>query len=235
MRYLIAAFALGLLPGTLLSIQQPATRVEIHGRVLYPNGEVAQGALVDAFKEGRLTGRVPIGTSDNEGRFIIKRLESGVEYDLCASKQEAGYLNPFTLPFGLPTGGQCKKITASAGLEVDVVLAPKGGTIEGQVRGARNRSAVSNGKVVVYRPLKFLRGEWVLVNPRDATWVPSVEAAIDDNGHFKILGLSTGRYFLKVEVPGRKPWYFNNQESDRVAQPIYIQSGVTRKIVLSIQ
>src|SRR5258706_3093850 len=130
-----------------------------------------------------------MGDLDKEGRFVIKRLESGVEYEICASKQEQGYLNPIGLPFGLSTGGKCKKITASAGLEVDVVLAPKGGTIEGQVRDARNRSTVSNGKVVVYRPLKFLRGEWVLVNSRDATWVPSVEAAIDDNGPFKILVL----------------------------------------------
>jgi hypothetical protein len=234
MRYLIAVSALCLVPGTLQSIQQPGPRVEIHGRVLYPNGEVAQGALIDAFKEGRLTGRIPIGNSDNEGRFIIRRLESGVQYDLCASKQDAGYLNPFTLPFGLSTGGKCKRITASPALEVDLVLAPKGGTLEGQARDARKRTPISNGKAIVYRPLKFLRGEWVLVNPREATWVPTAEAAVEGNGHFKISGLPTGTYFLKVEVPGRKPWYFNNQVSDVAAQPIVIQAGLTRKIVVSI-
>jgi len=238
MRYLIAAtlalFVLSLGPGAPLSSQQPATTVEVHGRVLYPNGEVARGALVDAFREGRLSGRILFGNSDNEGRFVIKRVESGVEYDLCASKPDEGYPNPFTLPFGLPTGGKCKKIAASSGLEVDVVLAPQAGTIEGEVRDARNRSAISIGKIIVYRPLKVLRGTWVLVNPQAATWVPSFEAPIGGNGHFEVSGLPTGTYFLKVEIQGRKPWYFNNQVSDTAAQPIAIRSGLTRKMVLRV-
>jgi len=229
--FFILAFSLGTPPST----QQSVNLVEIHGRVLYPNGEVVQGAHVDALKEGRLTnGRIPMGSSNNEGRFMIKRLENGVEYDLCASKQDEGHLDPYFLPFGLSTGGQCKKITASAGLEVNVVLAPKGGTVEGLVRDARNHGAISNGKVIVYRPLKFLRGEWVLVNPRGATWTPTAEAAVENNGHFKILGLPTGTYFLKVEIQGRNPWYFNNQVSDAAAQPVSIQGGLTRKIVVSI-
>jgi hypothetical protein len=238
MRYLLAIalpfFMLGLLPRAPHSTQQPGTLVEIHGRVLYPNGEVARGAIVFAFKEGRLTSRVPSGNSDDQGRFVIKRLESGVEYELCSSKQEQGYLLPYGLPFGLSTGGQCKNVRAGAGSEIDIVLAPKSGTLDGQVRDARNRNPISNGKVIVYRPLKFLRGEWVLVNPREATWVPSAEAAVEDNGHFKISGLPTGSYFLKVEVQGRHLWYFNNQVSDTAAQPIVIEGGLTRKIVVSI-
>lgn len=225
---------LGLLTRPLLSAQQPGAIVEIRGRVLYTNGEVAREALVFAFKDGRLTGRIPTGNSDNEGRFVIKRLESGAQYDLCASKPDGGYLNPFTLPFGLSTGGQCKKITASAALEVDVVLAPKGGTIEGAVRDERSQNAISNGKVVIYRPLKLLRGTWMLVNPREATWVPSAEGTVDAKGQFKISGLPAGRYFLKAEIHGRKIWYFNNQASDTAAQPIFIQGGVTRKIVVSV-
>src|SRR6185436_17516815 len=152
--------------------------------------------------------------SNDEGRFLIKGVESGASYELCASKQPEGYLDPYFLPLGLSTGGRCKKITASAGLEVDVFLAPKAGMIEGQVRDARTRKAISNGRVTVYRSLKFLRGEWVLVNPREATWTPSVEVTIVDQGTFRIIGLPTGGYFLKVEVPGRKAWYFQNQFSD---------------------
>src|SRR5258706_1955990 len=213
MRYLFAVglplFVLGVSARNLVSTQHPGAAVEIRGRVLYQNGKVAPRALVAASKEGQLSGRILSGNSDDEGRFVIKGVESGAGYELCASKQSEGYLDPYFLPLGLSTGGQCKKITASAALEVDLVLAPKGGTLEGEVRDARSRSAISSGKVSVYRPLKLLRGTWVLVNPRDATWVPSVEAAMADNGHFKILGLPTGRYFLKVEVPGRKTWYFN--------------------------
>jgi hypothetical protein len=239
MKYLSAAalplVVLAVLPKALVSTEQPGATVEIHGRVLYQNGKVAARALVAASREGQLSGRILSATSDDEGRFVIKGVERGAGYELCASKQSEGRLDPYFLPLGLSTSGQCKKIKAITGLEVDVVLAPKSGTLEGEVRDARNRSVISKGKVTIYRPLKLLRGEWVLVNPREATWVPSVEATIGDDGHFKILGLPTGRYFLKVEVPDRKTWYFNNQVSDTVAQPIFIQSGVTRKIILSIQ
>jgi hypothetical protein len=240
MKYLIAValpfLALGLLPTASLSAQQPGEIAGIHGRVLYANGEVAPGALVTAIplKEGPLDSRIPTGTSDSEGRFFITRLEGGVAYDICASKQAQGYPDPWLLLFGLPTGGQCKKITAGVASEVDVLLAPKAGTLEGEVRGARNRNTISNGKVIAYRPLKLLGQTWVLVNPREATWVPSVEAPIGRNGHFEISGLPTGTYFLKVEIQPRKPWYFNNQGSDSAAQPIAIQSGLTRKIVLRI-
>jgi hypothetical protein len=238
MKYLLAIalpfFMLGLLLWAPHSTQQLGTLVEIHGRVLYPNGEVARGAMVFAFKEGRLTSRVPSGNSDDQGRFIIKRLENGVEYELCSSKQEEGHLLPYGLPFGLSTGGQCKNVTAGAASEIIIVLAPKSGTLEGEVREARNRNAISKGKVILYRPLKFLRGTWVLVNPLEATWTPTAEATISDHGHFRILGLPTGSYFLKVEVHGHKAWYFSNQVSDTAAQPISIQGGLTRKIVVHI-
>lgn len=238
MRYLIALglplLMLGLLPKAPKSTQQPGTRVEIHGRVLYPNGEVAHGALVMAFREGQVTGRIPMGDFDKEGRFVIKRLENGVEYDVCASKQEQGYLNPIGLRFGLSTGGHCKKIRAGAVSEVEVLLAPKAGTLEGQVRDAKSRNPISNGKVTIYRPLKLLGGQWTLVNPREATYVPTAEAAIDNNGHFEISGLPTGTYFLKVEIQGRKTWYFSNQVSDTAAQPIVIQAGLVRRLVVSI-
>ncbi|MEP6913345.1 MAG: carboxypeptidase-like regulatory domain-containing protein, partial [bacterium] len=214
----LSLFVSGVSPRALVSTQQSRGTAEIRGRVLYQNGKVAPRALVAASREGQLSGRILSASSNDEGRFVIKGVESGAHYDLCASKQSEGYLDPYFLPLGLSTGGQCKKITASAASEVDLVLAPKGGTLEGEVRDARNLNAISNGKVVIYRPLKLLREQWVLVNPRDATWVPSVEAAVDDNGHFKILGLPTGRYFLKVEVPGRKTWYFHNQVSHTVAQ-----------------
>jgi len=206
----------------------------IRGRVLYPNGKIAPGAVVLALKSDQITGRILTDSSDDQGRFVITGVQIGTQYSICASKQEQGYLNPYGLPFGLSTGGQCKKITAGSMSEVDVVLAPKGGTLEGQVRDATNRNALSHGKVVIYRPLKFLRGEWVLVNPREATWVPTAEATLEDNGHFKIIGLVTGNYFLKVEAQGRRTWYFNNQLSDTTAERIFIQGGVTRKIVVSV-
>ena len=208
----------------------------VRGRVVYPDGKIASGAQVVAFRDDRLTGRILMGNSDNEGRFVITGVENGIEYSICASKQYDGYWNPYLLPFGLPTGGKCKKVKVQVGVvsEVEVSLAPKGGEIEGEVRDARSGDLSSAGKVVVFRPLKFLSGEWTLVNPREATYVPTAEAPIDNNGHFKIIGLPTGSYFVKVEVPGRNPWYFNHQISDTAAQPIAIKSGVTRTIVVSI-
>jgi hypothetical protein len=220
----------GLPKGT--ASQTASVTESIQGRVLYPNGKIAPQALILAFKQGQMTGRILTGNADSQGRFVIAGMQIGIQYTLCASKQDEGHLDPYMLPFGLPTGGQCKTIVAGSVAEVDVVLAPKAGMIEGRLRSASD--ADLKGKVVVYRPLKFLRGEWVLVNPRDATWVPSAEATIGDNGNFKILGLPTGRYFLKVEVPGRKTWYFNNQLSDTSAQSILVQSGGSRNLVLNI-
>jgi hypothetical protein len=208
----------------------------IRGRVLYPDGKVAPGAQVIAFKDDRMTGRIPMGNSDNEGRFVITGVEDGIEYTICASKQYDGYWNPYLLPFGLPTGGKCKKVKAGVSVisEVEVFLAPKGGEIEGEVRDARSGDVLSTGKVVVFRPLKFLRGQWTVVNPREATYVPTAESVIDNNGHFKVIGLPSGNYFLKAEVQGRSPWYFNRQTSDVAAQPIAVRSGVTRTIIVNI-
>lgn len=220
-------------PGLSAVQKQPPS---VRGHVVYPDGKIAPGAQVVAFRDDRLTGRILMGNSDNEGRFVISGVENGIEYSICASKQYDGYWNPYLLPFGLPTGGKCKKVKVEAGVisEVEVSLAPKGGEIEGEVRDARSGELFSAGKVVVFRPLKFLSGQWILVNPREATYVPTAEAAVDNNGHFKIIGLPTGSYFVKVEVQGRNPWYFNHQISDTAAQPIAIKSGITRRIVVKV-
>jgi hypothetical protein len=69
----------------------------------------------------------------------------------------------------------------------------------------------------------------------DAVTATDVATAPDGvNEHFEITGRPTGTYFLKVEIQGRKPWYFSNQVSDTAAQPIAIRSGLTRKMVLRI-
>ncbi len=235
MRYLVVVVFLVALCGESPKVtvsQTPRVDGSIQGRVLYPSGKIAPQALILAFRQGQMSGRILTGNTDNQGRFVIAGMQTGLQYTLCASKQDEGHLDPYMLPFGLPTGGQCKTIVAGSVTEVDVVLAPKAGMIEGRVRSAR--SADLSGKVIVYRSLKFLRGKWVLVNPRDATWVPTAEANLEDNGHFKISGLPTGTYFMKVEIQGRKTWYFHNQVSDKSAQPVFIEGGVTRKIVVSI-
>jgi hypothetical protein len=239
MRQLVAAAlalcVLVLAPSKRLSAPQDEASGSIRGRVVYQNGKIAPGAVVSAFKENQLRGHIPMAHADNEGHFVITHLEMGVEYSLCASKQYEGYWIPYMLPFGLPTGGQCTRVKAGTVSEVDVVLAPKGGTLEGEIRDARSGDPISTGKAIIYRPLKFLRGEWTLVNPGEATYVPSAEAAVEINGHFKIIGLPTGNYFLKIKVPGRQTWYFNNQVSDIAAQPLGIRGGLTRKIVVRIR
>jgi hypothetical protein len=161
-------------------------------------------------------------------------LELGTEYSLCAAKPDEGYLDPFFLPFGLSTGGQCKKITTSLLSEVDLVLAPKGGSVTGQVRDARSGNAITSAKVTIYRSLKFVHGAWTPVNPQEATYVPSSEASLEANGQFEIRGLPAGNYFLKIEVQGHKTWYFNNQSSDRAANRIVVQSGQARKININL-
>lgn len=228
-----AAFAIAILILiSSMAVGQKA-RPSIRGRILYPNGKIAPGAVVLALKKDQMTGRILTATSDDQGRFVIAGVQIGTQYSICASKQEEGYLNPYGLPFGLSTGGLCKSVTANDSSEVDVFLAPLAGAVEGQVRDARTGISISNGKVVVYRRLKFVRGEWAIVDPHDATWTPSVDAVVD-NGRFKIIGLPNGIYFLKVEVPGRPTWYFNNQMSDAAAQPLVIQAGLTRRIVVRI-
>ena len=229
---LICGFVLA--PASPVSAPQQVTNPSVRGRVLYPNGKVAPGAVVLAFKKDQMTGRILTGNSDNQGRFIFPALERGVEYSLCASKQADGYLNPYMLPFGLSTGGQCKKVVAGAVFEVDLTLAPKSGSLEGQVRDAKSGNPIQNGKAIVYRPLKLLGGQWTLANPREATWVPTAEGTLDDSGHFRISGLPRGTYFLKVEIQGRSPWYFKNQLSDIAAQPLLIQGGLTTKVVVSM-
>jgi hypothetical protein len=115
---------------------------------------------------------------------------------------------------------------------IDVFLAPKGGTIEGQVLDQKTGKFVLNGKVIVYRPLKFLHGEWRSVSAREATFVPTAESSLDGDGHFKVVGLPSGAYFLKVEIPGRKISYFDSQIMDTAARSIAVRAGATRKLLV---
>jgi hypothetical protein len=208
----------------------------IHGRVFYPNGFVASGSLVIAFEEGRSIGRQISTSTDSKGNFALDNMKVGVRYSVCASKQEEGYLNPYFLPFGITTGGHCQDVILSAGqgVQIDLKLAPKAGSIRGQVLDAHNHLPVDAGKVVVYRPLKLIGDVWTLVNPLEATWTPKAESELNSSGEFNINGLPRGKYFLYVEAKGYRKWFYNNRYTETTAQPLNIKSGVSTKMTIAL-
>lgn len=210
----------------------------ITGSVVYSNGKPASGMRVYRYRSDNPTGLQGGTISQDDGSFALNDLEPGVSYNLCASKPEAGYLNPSFLPFGLPVGGHCQKILLGIGVnpgKVRLQLSKKAGALAGRLLDARTRKPVNNGKVILYRPLKLEQDTWILVDSKHATWVPSAEANIDAYGKFIFTNLPEGDFLLRAESPGYRTWFPWNQPSESLAQTVQIKSGVTRNIVAVLQ
>ncbi|CAN5592630.1 hypothetical protein BH20ACI3_BH20ACI3_42950 [soil metagenome] len=213
-------------------------QVSITGFVVYPNGKPAPGVRVYRHRSDNPTGLQGGTISHSDGSFILNDLEPGVAYDLCASKPEDGYLSPLFLPYGLPVGGQCRKVMARSGsnpAKVQLQLSNKSGTLVGQLVEARTRRAVANGKVVVYRPLKLEKDSWVLVDSQHATWTPSAETKTDREGRFTISNLPEGGFFVRIEAAGYRNWFFRNGSSESSAQRVPIKIGETTSVVAVLQ
>lgn len=210
----------------------------ITGLVVYPDGTPAPGATVLRYRSDNPTGLQSGTESQADGSFIINNLEPGVSYSLCASKREEGYLDPFFLPYGLPVGGNCKNVVLSAGsnpVKVRLQLSKKAGKLEGRILNVRTQRPIVSGKVTLYRPLKLEGDTWILVNPKQATWIPSADEKTDAAGDFSFSKLPEGRYFLRVKATGYPDWFFDNQSSEAAAQPLLIRSGRATKVVASLQ
>ena len=212
--------------------------MSIAGSVTYPDGRPATGASVYRSRSDNPTGLQGGAISQEDGSFALNDLEPGIAYDLCASKTEEGYLDPFFLPFGLPVGGQCRQVVLRPGVnpgKVMLKLSKKSGKLSGRLIDSRTRRSVSGGKVTLYRPLKLERDMWVLVDPKSATWVPSVAQETDASGKFSFSNLPEGLFFLRVEAAGYRNWFHRNQSTPSFARPLQIRSGETRSVVAALQ
>lgn len=210
----------------------------IVGVVLYPNGKPASGARVFRYRSDDPTGLQGGAISGLDGSFVLDDLLSGISYSICASKTEEGFLDPFFLPFGLRTGGHCEHIVPRAGTnpgKIILRLAERSGTILGRVIDAQSRQSISGVKVTLYRPLKLQKDEWVLVDSKSATWVPSVTAYANGAGKFSFSNLPQGQFFLKVESKGYRPWFYPNQSDESSAKPVQIMNGSTRTVLAALE
>jgi len=209
----------------------------ISGWVVAPDGSHVSGAVVLIYRTDNPSGIQRGAKSEADGHFTIAELESGVPYAICASKPEEGYLDPFFLPFGLSTGGNCKHVVLEAGLDLNGVqlqLSKRGGRLSGNLLDARTQQPVVGAKITLYRTLKLEKGTWILVNRKEATWEPSVVTSTDAAGKFSVSSLPEGSYFLRVDAAGYRNWFFPSQSSETTARPLLIKSGMTRKMILTL-
>jgi hypothetical protein len=219
-------------------LAQTQSRLSITGSVVYPDGKPAPGVRVFRYKSDNPTGLQGGTLSQENGTFALDDLEPGVSYDLCASKPEAGYLDPYFLPFGLPVGGQCRSVVLRPGINPGTVrlqLSRKSGSLAGRLLDARTSQPVNGGTVTLYRPLKLEQGGWILVDSKQATWIPSVEQQTDATGKFSFSNLPEGVFFLRAEATGYRNWFPWNQSSESSAQTVRIKSGETRSLVAALQ
>lgn len=238
MAVVLLFFSVAIIIGLRYLTQARQGNLAIYGSVVHADGTPAANATVLRYRSDRETGLQSGVQTGADGSFVVRDLEPGVVYTLCASKREEGYLDPFFLPFGLPVGGRCEKVVPRGGgqpLKVKLQLSKKAGGVAGTVLDAHSRLPVIGGKVTIYRPLKLEGETWVLTNPNDARWTPSQEGITDAAGKFTVSNLPEGQYFLKVEADGYRNWFFPAQASEATAQTLLIKSGTTRKIVASLK
>lgn len=223
---------------SLLSPEQAQSRLSITGSVVYPDGKPAPGVRVFRYRSDNPSGLQGGTISQGDGSFTLDDLELGIPYDLCASKPEAGYLDPYFLPFGLPVGGQCRSVVLRGGMNpgrVRLQLSKKSGSLAGRLVDARTRQPVPGGKLTLYRSLKLEQGRWILVPSKQATWFPSVEQQADATGRFNFSNLPEGTFLLRVETKGYRNWFPWNQSSESLAQTIRIKSGETTNLLATLK
>jgi hypothetical protein len=214
----------------------PDKKAVISGIVFYPNStKTVDDALIffnreDLDNDNPPSRRTITGGSGSDGNYRSE-VPVGV-YTICAWKQSENYLLSNVLPFGLPTGGKCETVNVSAGekKEVNLMLAKQSGSLEGKITNWENLFLPADTQVVLYRPLKFVKGKWVLTSSEEATWDAKAEVKPDENGNFVINGLPEGTYFLRIETPGLEAKYYKTKNTKGEASPIEIKNGVKNKI-----
>ena len=218
--------------------KKPEDKAVISGMVFYPASKKPVDDALIFFNREDLgdessTRRTISGGSKADGSYRTE-VPAG-DYSICAWKQSENYLLPDVLPFGLPTGGKCEKVSVSAGetRQINLTLAPKSNSLEGKVVDWNSIFLPHDSLVVLYRPLKFAKGKWVLTSMEEATWDAKVEVAPDENGNFIINGLPEGTYFLRIELPGKQTWLYKKKNSANELIPIQIKNNTENKISFS--
>jgi hypothetical protein len=219
---------------TLPKEQTQAEKPTVGGTVFYPDGKPAPEAQIYAYPDGEspFSNRIPSTSSDKSGKFALQ-LATG-KYQFCAWKQSENYLLPNLLPFGLPVGGKCEdvSVTTDGAGQISLTLAPKSNSLTGKINDWGSVFLPEESKVVLYRPLKLEKNQWVLTSSEEATWDARTEVKPDENGNFTINGLPEGTYFLRIELPDKQVWHLKEKTSGKPV-PVQIKNGGENKISFS--
>ena len=124
----------------------------IEGVVLKPDGQPVSQAIVFAEGENFIKGLMPFTKTDEQGRFVIKRLEPRT-YKVYASKEEDGYPSATS---AFHTGGAVviPQVSVSEGQvtsNVVVYLAPKAAKLIARVEDAATRRPVKDAQITLRR------------------------------------------------------------------------------------
>lgn len=207
----------------------------ISGTVFYPDSTRIAGGVLILFDREDTTGepsnrRKPLAGSNNDGKFSMEVVPG--TYTLCPWKPSENYLLAGGLPFGLPIGGKCATVEVSAGenKEVSLTLANQSNSLEGKITNWKNLFLPADTQVVLYRPLKLVKGKWILTSSEEATLDAKAEVKPDEDGNFIINGLPEGTYFLRIETPGLRAKYYKTKTAKGEASPVEIKNAVKNKI-----
>lgn len=166
--------------------EQADTSGIITGVVVDRDGHTVEGVRVCATPDGPMAMRLPIATSDNAGRFVLRGVPAGT-VSIFTSGAEAGYPNTeadlFVEAHDLPITVQVSPGRRTN--DVRVTLPERGGVLRGHVRDARTGQPVLTARLQLSRDDKptsmgsmslDANGGFVLALPRERNFTLRLQA-----------------------------------------------------------
>jgi hypothetical protein len=201
-----------------LSSGQPGPAILIHGHVVNSAGQGVSGLRVEVIPENLNISLVPSTVTDGTGGYTIASQVPG-RLRILAFKESDGYPNTLGLVF--TTGNEhFPFIDATYGQvlnNVDIVLPPPDGVIQGIVRNAKTGSIVDQARITL-------------------NWVEKPEVTyssyLKSDGTF-LFALPLRPIAIEIAAPGFKAWHYGSGKSDQGFA--FLRPGSNAKIDINLE
>ncbi len=198
-------------PGNAAKTQKPPGNCTVSGRVV----SAADGVPLRSARVGLIQGnerrhpQVYVTTTDNEGHFEIKQIESG-RYNFYAS--HIGYLEQHYQAKGAdPDEGAVLSLTSGQEVNDAMFRLVRAGVITGKVVDDTGEPMMNVTVSVLHKPTEEEREEGGPSGKKlEMTSVSTV--VTDDRGEYRAYGLKPGEYFVKALETGEGPMFFGRME-----------------------
>ena len=197
---------------------QPGPAILIHGHVVNSAGQGISGVRVEVIPENLNISLVPSTITDDTGGYTIASQIPG-RLRLLAFKEGDGY--PDTLGLVFTTGDQhFPLIDATYGQvldNVDIVLPPPDGVIQGIVRNAKTGSIAAQARITM-------------------NWVEKPEVMyssyLKSDGTF-LFALPSRPIAIEITAPGFKAWHYGSSQSDEGFA--FLRPGSNTKVDIGLE